>query len=57
MLTELRRQYQALERAFCWMLEESAHETRKFAESEIFLIHLSWIGGKKNAGASGVAWG
>jgi hypothetical protein len=47
MLTEQHHQYQALKRTFCWMLEESARGKSKFAESKIFLIPLSQIGGNK----------
>jgi hypothetical protein len=47
MLTERRRQYQALERTFFWTLEESAHGTSKILGKQFFLIPLSQIGGNK----------
>jgi hypothetical protein len=55
MLTERRRQYQALERTFCWMLEESARGTSKICGKRKFLIPLSQIGGNKKTQASGIA--
>jgi hypothetical protein len=61
MLTEQHRQYQALECTFLldaqgvgsW--DKQNLQKAKFAESKIFLIPLSQIGGKKNARASGIA--
>jgi hypothetical protein len=37
MLTEQRRQYQALECTFCWMLEELARGTSKISGKLIFI--------------------
>jgi hypothetical protein len=47
MLTEQRRQYQALEPTFCWTLEESACGTSKICGKQKKLIPLSQIGGNK----------
>jgi hypothetical protein len=55
MLTERRRQYQALEHTFCWTLEESAGGTSKICRKQNFLDSSLSIWWQKNARASGVA--
>jgi hypothetical protein len=47
MLTERRRQYQALERTFRWMLKELSRGTSKIWGKGKFSIPLSQIGGNK----------
>jgi hypothetical protein len=47
MLIKRRCQYQALERTFCWMLEESARGTSEIRGKQKFSIPLSQIGGNK----------